>query len=144
MSPNCIPGTTPDCINAQPKGILIWRSLTQWLGGMGIIMLGLMLLSRVLGGGMALARAELTGPSLSRLRPKLQETALALWTIYIILTALEIVLLWGVGGMTIFDAFNHGLPRCLLEDSQHTMLRLRTTIVSLLNPSSSVSCSLLV
>ncbi|MGB2237540.1 MAG: hypothetical protein ACPH4H_08070, partial [Candidatus Poseidoniaceae archaeon] len=67
-----------DCINAQPKGILIWRSLTQWLGGMGIIMLGLMLLSRVLGGGMALARAELTGPSLSRLRPKLQETACAL------------------------------------------------------------------
>ena len=109
MSPNCIPGTTPDCINAQPKGILIWRSLTQWLGGMGIIMLGLMLLSRVLGGGMALARAELTGPSLSRLRPKLQETALALWTIYIILTALEIILLWTVGGLTMFDAFNHGL-----------------------------------
>ena len=109
MSPNCIPGTTPDCINAQPKGILIWRSLTQWLGGMGIIMLGLMLLSRVLGGGMALARAELTGPSLSRLRPKLQETALALWTIYIILTAIEIILLWSVGGMTMFDAFNHGL-----------------------------------
>ena len=105
MSPNCIPGTTPDCINAQPKGILIWRSLTQWLGGMGIIILGLMLLSRVLGGGMALARAELTGPSLSRLRPKLQETALALWTIYIVLTALEILLLWGVGGLTIFDAF---------------------------------------
>ena len=109
MSPNCIPGSTPDCINSQPRGILIWRSLTQWLGGMGIIMLGLMLLSRVLGGGMALARAELTGPSLSRLRPKLQETALALWTIYIILTALEILLLWSVGGLTIFDAFNHGL-----------------------------------
>ncbi len=109
MSPNCIPGTTPDCINAQPKGILIWRSLTQWLGGMGIIMLGLMLLSRVLGGGMALARAELTGPSLSRLRPKLQQTAFALWTIYIILTILEILMLWGVGGLTLFDAFNHGL-----------------------------------
>ena len=58
---------------------------------------------------MALARAELTGPSLSRLRPKLQETALALWTIYIILTGLEIILLWSVGGMTMFDAFNHGL-----------------------------------
>ena len=109
MSPNCIPGTTPDCINAQPKGILIWRSLTQWLGGMGIIMLGLMLLSRVLGGGMALARAELTGPSLSRLRPKLQQTAIALWTIYIVLTLLEIALLWWVGGMSAFDAFNHGL-----------------------------------
>ena len=109
MSPNCIPGTTPDCINAQPRGILIWRSLTQWLGGMGIIMLGLMLLSRVLGGGMALARAELTGPSLSRLRPKLQQTAIALWTIYIVLTPLEIILLWGVADLTIFDAFNHGL-----------------------------------
>ena len=109
MSPNCIPGTTPDCINAQPRGILIWRSLTQWLGGMGIIMLGLMLLSRVLGGGMALARAELTGPSLSRLRPKIQQTAIALWTIYIVLTTLEILLLWGVGDMSVFDAFNHGL-----------------------------------
>ncbi len=109
MSPNCILGSTPDCINAQPKGILIWRSLTQWLGGMGIIMLGMMLLSRVLGGGMALARAELTGPSLSRLRPKLQQTAIALWTIYIVLTTLEILLLWGVADLTMFDAFNHGL-----------------------------------
>jgi trk system potassium uptake protein TrkH len=108
MSPNCI-GSTPDCINAQPRGILIWRSLTQWLGGMGIIMLGLMLLSRVLGGGMALARAELTGPSLSRLIPKLQQTAIALWTIYIVLTTLEILLLWGVADLTMFDAFNHGL-----------------------------------
>ena len=62
MSPNCIPGVTPDCIYAQPRGLLIWRSLTQWLGGMGIIMLGMMILSRVIGGGMALARAELTGP----------------------------------------------------------------------------------
>lgn len=108
MSPNCIPGVA-DCINNQPKGILIWRSLTQWLGGMGIIMLGLMLLSRVLGGGMALARAELTGPSLSRLRPRLQQTAITLWTIYIVLTVLEILLLWLVGQMTFFDAFNHGL-----------------------------------
>ena len=77
----CIPGSTPDCINAQPKGFPR-RSLTQWLGGMGIIMLGLMLLSRVLGGGMALARAELTGPSLFRLRPKLQETPCTLDTIF--------------------------------------------------------------
>ena len=44
MSPNCIPGVTADCINSQPKGLLLWRSLTQWFGGMGIIMLGMMLL----------------------------------------------------------------------------------------------------
>ena len=85
MSPNCTPSTI-DCINAQPKGLLLWRSLTQWFGGMGIIMLGMMLLSRVIGGGMALARAELTGPSLSRLRPKLKQTALALWGLYLFLT----------------------------------------------------------
>ena len=108
MSPNCT-SSTIDCINSQPRGILLWRSSTQWLGGMGIIMLGLMLLSRVLGGGMALARAELTGPSLSKLRPKLQQTAVALWTIYILLTLLEILLLWLIGDMSLFDAINHGL-----------------------------------
>jgi len=108
MSPNCT-SSTIDCINSQPRGILLWRSSTQWLGGMGIIMLGLMLLSRVLGGGMALARAELTGPSLSKLRPKLQQTAVALWTIYILLTLLEILLLWIIGDMSLFDAINHGL-----------------------------------
>ena len=43
-----------DCINAQSKGLLLWRSLTQWLGGMGIIMLGMLILSRLLGGGTTL------------------------------------------------------------------------------------------
>lgn len=107
MSPNCIPGESMDCINSQPKGILLWRSLTQWLGGMGIIMLGMMLISRVMGGGMALARAELTGPSLSRLRPKIKETAFALWKIYIVLTIIEMFCLYLFGGMTIFDSINH-------------------------------------
>ncbi len=109
MSPNCIPGTTIDCINAQPRGLLIWRSLTQWFGGMGIIMLGMMILSRVIGGGMALARAELTGPSLSRLRPKLKQTAFALWGLYIFLTLLEFLLLYLSGAMDLFDSFNHAL-----------------------------------
>ena len=109
MSPNCIPGTTPDCINAQPRGLLIWRSLTQWFGGMGIIMLGMMILSRVIGGGMALARAELTGPSLSRLRPKLKQTAFALWGLYLFLTLLEFCLLYFTGAMNVFDSVNHAL-----------------------------------
>ena len=109
MSPNCIPGTTPDCINAQPRGLLIWRSLTQWFGGMGIIMLGMMILSRVIGGGMALARAELTGPSLSRIRPKLKQTAFALWGLYLFLTLLEFCLLYFTGAMNVFDSVNHAL-----------------------------------
>jgi trk system potassium uptake protein TrkH len=107
MSPNCLPGM--DCINSQPRGLLLWRSLTQWFGGMGIIMLGMMILSRVIGGGMALARAELTGPSLSRLKPKLQETARALWGLYIFLTVLEFILLLSIGGMDWFDSLNHSL-----------------------------------
>ena len=107
MSPNCLPGM--DCINTQPQGLLLWRSLTQWFGGMGIIMLGMMILSRVIGGGMALARAELTGPSLSRLKPKLQETALALWGLYLALTVLEFGLLLSIGGMDLFDSINHAL-----------------------------------
>ena len=109
MSPNCIPGTTVDCINAQPRGLLIWRSLTQWFGGMGIIMLGMMILSRVIGGGMALARAELTGPSLSRLRPKLKQTAFALWGLYLFLTFIEFLLLYFSGAMNMFDSVNHAL-----------------------------------
>ncbi len=109
MSPNCVPGSTADCINAQPRGLLIWRSLTQWFGGMGIIMLGMMILSRVIGGGMALARAELTGPSLSRLRPKLKQTAFALWGLYFFLTLFEFLLLYFTGAMNLFDAVNHSL-----------------------------------
>ena len=58
---------------------------------------------------MALARAELTGPSLSRLKPKLQETALALWGLYLALTLLEFGLLWTIGGMDWFDSINHAL-----------------------------------
>ena len=107
MSPNCIPGSTPDCINAQPRGLLLWRSLTQWLGGMGVVMLGMLVLSRIIGGGMALARAELTGPSLSRLRPKLRQTAMALWGLYLLLTVVEMLALKFIGGMSVFDAVNH-------------------------------------
>ena len=109
MSPNCIPGVTSDCINSQPNGLLLWRSLTQWFGGMGIIMLGMMILSRVIGGGMALARAELTGPSLSRLRPKLKQTAITLWSIYVVLTLAEFLILWLTGLMSPFDSINHAL-----------------------------------
>ena len=99
----------PDCINGQEKTLLLWRSTTQWLGGMGIIMLGMLLLARYLGGGMSIARAELTGPSLSRLRPRIQQTAIVLWTIYTLLTLVEIALLLGLTDMGLFDAVNHGL-----------------------------------
>jgi trk system potassium uptake protein TrkH len=106
-SPNC--DGVSDCIGGQPRSILFWRSVTQWLGGMGIIMLGMLLLSRALGGGMSIARAELTGPSLSRLRPRIQETAKALWGIYIGFTALEFILLLLWADLDWFDAINYSL-----------------------------------
>ena len=110
LSPICInAGPDIDCIAEQPKSILLWRSLTQWLGGIGVIMLGLLIFSSVLGGGMNLARAELTGPSLSRMGPNLQSTARRLWLIYTFLTVFEIGLLYFLGGMSIFDSINYSL-----------------------------------
>ncbi|MEC9136653.1 MAG: potassium transporter TrkG, partial [Candidatus Thermoplasmatota archaeon] len=106
-SPRCTEGS--DCISSQPQSLILWRSLTQWLGGMGVIMLGLLILSQALGGGMSLARAELTGPSLSRLGPSLQWTARRLWTIYIVLTLIEMILLRFVGEMGLFDSVNYAL-----------------------------------
>ncbi|MDB4602520.1 hypothetical protein OAH71_01230 [Euryarchaeota archaeon] len=110
LSPICInAGPDIDCIAEQPKSILLWRSLTQWLGGIGVIMLGLLIFSSVLGGGMNLARAELTGPTLSRMGPNLQSTARRLWLIYTFLTVFEIGLLYFLGGMSIFDSINYSL-----------------------------------
>ena len=107
VSPRCV--GVEDCIASQPYGLLFWRSATQWLGGMGIIMLGMLLLSRALGGGMSIARAELTGPSLSRLRPRIQETAKALWGIYIGFTVLEFILLMWWADLSWFNAINYSL-----------------------------------
>jgi len=93
-------------IEAMPYGLLFWRSLTQWLGGMGIIVLSLAILP-VLGiGGMQLFVAEVPGPTPDKLHPRIKETAKRLWIIYIGFTFAETILL-KIGGMTWFDAINH-------------------------------------
>ena len=106
-SPICV-GVT-DCIGSQPKSLLLWRSTTQWLGGMGVIMLSILILGRWIGGGLTLAREELTGPSLSRLGPKLQQTAAFLWGVYALLTLIEFLLLVFIGKIGLFDSLNHAL-----------------------------------
>ncbi|HIE63892.1 MAG: hypothetical protein CXT72_00050 [Methanobacteriota archaeon] len=109
------PATSPicdgynDCIGSQAKSIILWRSLTQWLGGMGVIMLGLLIFSTVLGGGMNLARAELTGPSVSRLGTNLQSTVRRLWLIYSVLTFFQMGLLYFGSEMGLFDSINYSL-----------------------------------
>lgn len=108
-SPICAGEFDGDCVGDQRRSLLLWRSLSQWIGGMGVIMLGLVILSRVLGGGASFARAELTGPTLSKLGPTLQSTARRLWTIYIFLTILEMGALYFIGGLGYFDSVNYAL-----------------------------------
>ncbi len=95
-------------IEGVHKGILFWRSLTQWIGGMGIIVLAVAILPILGIGGMQLFVAEAPGISPDKLQPRIKETAKRLWLIYLGLTGLETLLLWG-GGMTFYDAINHSL-----------------------------------
>ncbi|RLE12714.1 MAG: TrkH family potassium uptake protein [Actinobacteria bacterium] len=89
-------------------GILFWRSLTQWIGGMGIIVLSIAILPLLGMGAVQLARAESPGPMPDRLTPRFKETAKRLWLVYFVLTAVETVLLW-FGDMTLFESANHAL-----------------------------------
>ncbi len=93
-------------IERVPKGILMWRSLTHWLGGMGIIVLSLAILPFLGLGGMQLYRAEAPGPSPDKLTPRIRDTASALWKVYLVFTFVMIILLM-CGGMDIFDAICH-------------------------------------
>lgn len=93
-------------IESLSHGILFWRSLTQWLGGMGIIVLSLAVLPLLGIGGMQLFIAEVPGPTPDKLHPRIKETAKRLWYIYIIFTFAETLLLW-LGDMNFFDAINH-------------------------------------
>lgn len=95
-------------IEALPKSILLWRSLTQWLGGMGIIVLTVALLPLLGVGGVELFTAEAPGPTSDKIHPRIRETAKRLWLIYVGLTTVLGILLW-IEGMTAFDAFNHAL-----------------------------------
>ncbi|MGB5846891.1 MAG: potassium transporter TrkG [Ignavibacteriaceae bacterium] len=93
-------------IEVVPAGLLFWRSLTQWLGGMGIIVLSLAILPILGIGGMQLFTAEVPGITKDKLHPRVRETAKRLWGIYVIFTFTEMILLL-IGGMNLFDAINH-------------------------------------
>jgi len=92
----------------KPMGILFWRSLSHWLGGMGIIVLSVAFLPRLGSGAMQLFRAEVPGPSAEKLLPRIKETAKVLWILYIALTVLLAILLV-FGGMNWFEAVNHSM-----------------------------------
>lgn len=89
-----------------PRGILLWRALSHWLGGMGILLMAVAVLPLLGVGGMQLMRAEVPGPTTDRLAPRVAETARVLWLVYAGITALETVLL-ALGGMDLFEAICH-------------------------------------
>jgi trk system potassium uptake protein len=95
-------------IEATPKGVLFWRSMTQWIGGLGIIVLTVAILPLLGIGGIELFVAESPGPTSDKLHPRIRETAKRLWYVYMGLT-FAVGLLYYIGGMTFYDAANHAL-----------------------------------
>ena len=104
----------PD-VERVARCVLLWRSLTHWLGGMGILVLFVALLAGQGTGAMQIFRAEASGPVKSKLQPKITETARSLWLIYMLNTLL-VILLYRFAGMGLFDAVNHGFRPSLQAD----------------------------
>lgn len=93
-------------VESLPKSILFWRSLTHWIGGMGIIVLSVAILPFLGIGGMQLYMAEMPGVKKDKLHPRITDTAKRLWGIYVLLTFVETALLM-LGGMDLFDGLCH-------------------------------------
>jgi trk system potassium uptake protein TrkH len=93
-------------IETLPFSVLFWRSLTHWLGGMGIVVLAVAVLPLIGIGGMPLIQAESPGPRVDKIVPQVRKTAMILWIIYVALSLLETILLM-FGGMNLFDALTH-------------------------------------
>lgn len=95
-------------VEILPKGILFWRSFTQWFGGLGIIVFSLALLPFIGAGGMQLYKAEASGVNKDKVAPKMIDTARSLWGIYFFLTVTLIIILYAQG-LTLFDALTHAM-----------------------------------
>ena len=91
-----------------PKGLLFWRSLTQWIGGLGIVFFTIAILPSLVGGSLKVFAAEATGPIKSKLHPRLSMGAKWIWMVYFVLTA-ACVVSYKVCGMNWFDAFNYAM-----------------------------------
>ena len=93
-------------IESLSPGIMLWRSMTQWIGGMGIIVLTVAILPLLGVGGMELFAAESPGPASTKIHSKITDTAKRLWVIYVLITAIEVIFL-KFAGMSWLDALNH-------------------------------------
>lgn len=100
--------TVIDDVEVMPHGILFWRSLSQWVGGLGIVFFTIAVLPSMVGGSVRIFAAEATGPIRTKLHPRLSTTAKWIWTIYLMLTLL-CAFFFFIGGMNLFDAINHSM-----------------------------------
>ncbi|MBR5686249.1 MAG: TrkH family potassium uptake protein [Muribaculaceae bacterium] len=100
--------TVIDQVEGMPHGVLLWRSLTQWIGGLGIVFFTIAILPSFVGGSIKIFAAEATGPVQSKLQPRLTMSAKYLWAVYFVLTAV-CALLFFVFGMGGFDAINYAM-----------------------------------
>ena len=98
--------TIVDNVEALPNGILFWRSFTHWIGGMGILVFTIAILPTLGVGGFQIFKVESPGPMPDRIVPRVKDTAKILYTTYIIITIIEIILLL-FGGMSLFDSAVH-------------------------------------
>ncbi len=95
-------------IEVLPHGLLLWRSMSQWIGGMGIIVLSIALLPLLGVGGMQLFKAEVPGPTIDKIKPRVRDTAMTLWKVYVLFTV-AVGILYLAGGMTWFESICHAL-----------------------------------
>ncbi|MFT7518405.1 MAG: trk system potassium uptake protein TrkH [Kiritimatiellia bacterium] len=108
----CGPSISQDAVGACPsveglsRPVLLWRSLTQWLGGMGIVVLFVAVFPTIGVGGKHMYRSEVPGPEAGGLRPRIAETSIVLWRIYAVFTLAQVVML-KLFGMSWFDSVNH-------------------------------------
>ena len=93
-------------IESYSRSLIFWRSFTQWLGGMGIIVLFIAILPKLGVAGRQLFRAEAPGPTEDKLKPRIKDTAKILWVLYILISAIEVVALM-LAGMSLYDALTH-------------------------------------
>jgi len=96
----------PFPLEQHPRSLMLWRGFLQWLGGMGIIVLSVAILTKLSSGGLSLLEAEAPGPSITRLKPKIKETAKILWYLYCLFTLMLILLLLGAR-VSLYDAVYH-------------------------------------
>ena len=93
-------------IEALGKGVMFWRSFTHWLGGMGVLVFMMAIFPQESGRSIHIMRAEMPGPTVGKLVPKLRETARILYIIYVVMTVVETLILWAMG-MPLYEALLH-------------------------------------